>query len=470
MDVLVAGGGITGLAAAWELGRLGVQVRVVEASARFGGKIATETVDGYLVESGPDSFVTLRPAALDLARELGLADELVSTLDPRTVYVSHRGRLVRMPEGFGLVLPTRLRPFVTTRLFSIPEKLRMALDLALPRLANGHDEAVGAFLRRRVGDAAVDRLAGPLVGGIYGTPIDELSVDAVVPQLRTAERAHRSLLLAGLAEGRSARRAAPEAGGSRPRLGMFASLAGGMGRLVDVLVTALSEMPEVELVPRTAIQGLEPRRAGVLARLSNGTAEGADAAIVATPGATTAALLAPLAPAASAAIRAIPQGSTCVVSLGYPIDRVGLPLDGHGVLVPRSEGLSISACTWSSRKWPGRAPADRVLVRAFVPDPPAGSDHELASVARAEVESLLRIDGPPDLVRVARVRSAMPRYTVGHLGRVTAAEQALEAWPAIALAGGTYRGVGLPDCIAQGRAAARRVAARLGAATEPIAV
>ena len=470
MTVLVAGGGITGLAAAWELGRLGIQVRVIEASGRFGGKVETEWVDGYLVERGPDSFVTIRPAALELARELGLAGELVSTLDPRTVYVSHRGRLIRMPDGFGLVLPTRLWPLVTTDLFSVSEKLRMALDLALPRLANGGDEAVGTFLRRRIGDAAVDRLAGPLVGGIYGTPIDELSLDAVVPQLRAAERGHRSLLLAGFAEGRAVRRATRRANGSRPPLGMFASLAGGMGRLVEALLAALAVMPDVELRSGTSLLGLEPDGNSVCVRLSDGTSTRVDSVVLATPGGATSSLLEPIAPAAAASIRAIPHGSTCVVSLGYRVDQARLPLDGHGVLVPRTEGTAISACTWSSQKWPGRAPEDRILLRAYVPDPQPGPDDAIAAVARAEVGRLLAIDGDPELVRVARWQAAMPRYTVGHLGRVAAAEDGLRRWPAITLAGAAYRGMGLPDCIAQGRAAARRVAERLGAARAPLAV
>ncbi|HEU0234868.1 MAG TPA: protoporphyrinogen oxidase [Candidatus Limnocylindrales bacterium] len=471
MTVLVAGGGITGLVAARELANLGIPAAVLETAPRFGGKIATERVDGYVVERGPDSFVTFRPAAVELVRELGLADELVSTREPRTVHVSHRGRLHPMPDGFGLVLPTRLRPFVTTGLFSVPEKLRMSLDLALPRMADGEgDEPVGRFLRRRVGDAAVDRLAGPLIGGVYGTPIDELSMDAVVPQLRAAEQDHRSLLLAGLAEGRAARRVNAQATGSPAPLGLFVSLAGGMGCLVDALVAELAAAPGVELRPGTAVRELAPRGTGLIARLSDGTEMPAEAAILATPGTVTGALLEPISAAAAAAVRSIRQGSTAVVSLGYPVHRVAQLPDGHGVLVPRSEGMTIGACTWSSRKWPGRAPAGRLLVRAFMPDSPPGSDEAIAAIARAEVGRLLAIDGQPELVRVARWQAAMPRYTVGHLGRVAAAEEALRPWPAITLAGASFHGVGLPDCIAQGRAAAHRVAAVIGATRIRVAV
>jgi len=210
MTVLVVGGGITGLAAARDLGLAGIPTLLVEASERLGGKVRTEHAEGFVIEHGPDSVLTTRPAAVALAREVGLGDELIGVTGPRTVYILRDGRMIPMPAGLGLVLPTKVRPFVATRLFSWPEKARMALDLVMPRVASPDDESVGAFLRRRLGAALVDRLAGPLVGGIYGTSIDELSLDAVVPQLHEAERAHRSLLLAGLADGRRMRAVAAQ--------------------------------------------------------------------------------------------------------------------------------------------------------------------------------------------------------------------------------------------------------------------
>ncbi len=203
--VVVVGGGITGLAAAYELTRAGVRVLLVEASARLGGKIRTERIDGFLVEAGPDSFIAYRPAATELARELGLGDAIIRTNDPRLVHIRARGEMIPMPEGMGLVLPTRMAPFVTTRLFSWPQKLRAGVDVFLPRRLDGEDVSIGAFLRHRLGGAMVDRLADPLLGGIYGAPVDELSLFAVVPQLREYEREHRSLLFASLAQGRAAR-------------------------------------------------------------------------------------------------------------------------------------------------------------------------------------------------------------------------------------------------------------------------
>lgn len=481
MTVIVAGGGITGLAAARDLGRAGVPTLLLEAGPRLGGKVGTDVVDGFVVERGPDSFITTRPAAVALARELGLGDELVGVREPRTVYIMRDGRLVPMPEGLGLVLPTRVLPFVRSRLFSWPEKARMGLDLVLPRLAPAEDEAVGRFLRRRLGPALVDRLAGPLVGGIYGTDIDQLSLDAVVPQLREAEVRHRSLLLAGLADGRAMRkaRAAREAAaregaagggaasaasdGSTRSLGIFASLSRGLGSLVDALEADLRADPSITIRTGISLGSLERLGAGLVARLSDGSSVRAEAAVLATPGPAAAALVEPLAPAAARVIATVPHGSSTVVSLGYRLDRLERPLVGQGVLVPPSERLAISACTWSSEKWAGRAPVGAVLVRAFLPElGPGLADDELVAMARAAAEPTIGAHGDPELVRVSRAEASMPRYTVGHLERVARAEAELSSVPAVLLAGAAYHGVGLPDCITQGRDAAARIVSRIG--------
>lgn len=480
MTVLVVGGGITGLAAARRLALAGIPTLLVEASPRLGGKVRTERVDDFVIEHGPDSVLTTRPAAVVLARELGLDDELVGVTEPRTVYILRDGGMIPMPAGLGLVLPTQVRPFAVSRLFSWPEKARMALDLILPRLASAQDESVGTFLRRRLGPALVDRLAGPLVGGIYGTSIETLSLDAVVPQVREAERIHRSLLLAGLADGRRVRAAAaarrattsPTAVTAGPgvaeparALGIFASLAGGLGGLVDALVRSAEETGLVTMRTGISVSSLEPIRAGVWARLSDGSSLRADAVIVATRGPVAASLVAPFASAAAAAIGGIRHGSSTVVTFAYRTDCLASPLVGHGVLVPASEGLPISAVTWSSNKWSGRAPAGLVLLRAFLPDEPAPgrTEAELVAFARRGVETTTAIHGAPELVRVSSWSDTMPRYTVGHLDRVVRAEQALAPWPSVRIAGAAYHGVGLPDCISDGHSAADAIAERLDA-------
>jgi protoporphyrinogen/coproporphyrinogen III oxidase len=472
MTVLVVGGGITGLAAARALGLAGVPTLLVEASERLGGKVRTERADGFVIEHGPDSVLTTRPAAVALAREVGLGEELIGLSEPRTVYILRDGRMIPMPAGLGLVLPTRVRPFVSSKLFSWPDKARMALDLVMPRVASPADESVGAFLRRRLGGALVDRLAGPLVGGIYGTSLDELSLDAVVPQLREAERTHRSLLLAGLADGRRMRAAAAQRAGAETKtggavsarpLGIFASLAGGLGDLVDAVARSAEATGAVTIRRGVSVTALETSGAGVHARLSDGTSVRADAVIVTTPGPAVAALVGPFAPKVAAAIDTIPHGSSTVVTLAYREDRLPGPLVGHGVLVPVSERLPISAVTWSSNKWPGRAPDGVVLLRAFLPDEPATgrSEADLVALARQAVEATMWVHGTPEIVRVSPWRGTMPRYTVGHLERVARAERELAAWPTIRLAGAPYHGVGLPDCIGQAHAAVAAVVERL---------
>jgi protoporphyrinogen/coproporphyrinogen III oxidase len=475
VTVLVVGGGITGLASAYALGRAGIPTLLVEASDRLGGKVRTESFDGFLIEHGPDSFVSYRPAGVQLCRELGLGDSIVRPLEPRVVFIRSGGRFRRFPDGMGLVLPTKLRPFITSDLFSPLQKARMGLDLLLPRDGTPGDVAVGPFLRRRLGSALVDRLAGPLIGGVYGTPIDDLSIDAVVPQLRESERRHRSLLLASLADARARRRArtaAAAAGnaGNAPGAASapespFVSLAGGTQELVDALVAAIRAIPAVEVRTGTSVESLDLEGQGIRIALGGGDRIRPEALILATPATKAAALLAPTVPEAARHVGSIPHGTTAVVNLAYRDDQLPDDLTGHGFLVAGDEPLTISACTLSSRKWAGRAPDGTLLVRAFIGSVRGGvhdlDDAGLIAAAQGDIATTMGIRGEPILARVSRYPAAMPNYTVGHLDRVAAAEAALAPFPAIKIAGGAYRGVGLPDCIGQGRAAADSIASLL---------
>ena len=446
LKALVSGGGIAGLAAAWVLARAGASVTLVEAAPRLGGKIATERIDGFLVERGPDAFLVARPAALALCREVGLGDEVVAPLEPHAVSVWNDERLVPVPEGTGLGIPTRFAPFATSALFSPREKLRAALEVVLPARPgrDGADESIGSFLRRRFGDAVVDRLAGPLISGIYGAGVDELSLAALMPRLREAERCHGSLVRAGLA---ARRRAA----GGGPSL---MTLKGGMGSLVDALTAGLAA--DVRL--GVGLERIERAGAGYVARLDDGSRLQADVVILATPAAATGRALAEISPAATAALATLTYRGTAAISLGYAAGQLGTPLAGHGFVVPYG-ALPIAACTYSSAKWPGRAPAGAVLLRATVRDEGllAASAAELIESAHGAVARALRISGRPVLARVARWPGAMPRYTVGHLDRLARIEAALAGHPTIALAGAAYRGSGIPDCVAQGEAAAARL-------------
>jgi oxygen-dependent protoporphyrinogen oxidase len=450
MTVLVVGGGITGLTTAYALGQAGVPTILAEASGRLGGKVGTVERDGFLVESGPDSFISYRPAGLALIHELGLDDSLIRPSDPRTVLIRARGRFAHLPDGMGLVLPTRMRPFVTSDLFSPLDKLRMGLDLVLPRDGLAQDVAVGTFLRRRLGNALVERLAGPLIGGVYGTPVDELSLLAVVPQLRDADRDHRSLLLASLASGRARK--------GQPSGSPFLTLAGGTGRLIDGLLDAIGRSGDVELRTDAPVVGLATRAGGYDVRLADGELLRPDAVVLTTPGPVAADLLDDLAPEAAARIRTIRHGGTAVVSFGYSLDAFPTPPVGHGFLVAAGEPLAIDACTYSSRKWVDRAPEGSILLRCFLgshdPRALALSDTALIERVRLDLERVLGVRAAPTIVHISRFVGQMPHYTVGHLDRVAGATDALATMPGLILAGAPYRGVGMPDCIAQGRAAA----------------
>ncbi|MGQ0551170.1 MAG: protoporphyrinogen oxidase [Armatimonadota bacterium] len=477
--VLVVGGGITGLAAAHALvtdpraTSLGVRCTLVERERRLGGKLLTERIDGCLVEAGPDAFLAAKPAAADLCRALGLGDRLIGTRPGRAVFVAYGGRLHPLPEGLALGVPGRLLPMMRTELLSAREKLRLAYDLVLPRAVAQDDVTVGAFIRRRLGHAAVDRLAGPILAGIYAGDADALSVRATFPQLLDWEASHRSLILGALA--RPAAQATP--GVNRDgAVSVFLSVQGGMGELVDALEAFLTEAPEASLVTGQAIARLtrwfERDKTTYVADLGGGRVIAADAVILASPAYVTADLLASCAPAAASTLRMIPYASTAAVTLAFRRDEVQHPLDGHGFVVARGEPLQITACTWMSSKWPDRAPADLALLRCYLGA--AGrdaiideSDAHIIDVVRRDLRTTMSIEAAPVFTRLTRWRRAMPQYVSGHLHRLGAIGDGLRDLPGVALAGAGYRGVGIPDCIRQGTEAAGRVLDTLAATHSP---
>lgn len=458
MRVAVVGGGITGLAAAYGLaqaeGLRAGEVTLYEEAPRLGGKILTERMDGFLLEAGPDSFLTSKPEAVALSRALGLGEELVGTGRDRTVYVLSRGRLHPLPEGLALVAPTRVLPFLRSRLFTLPEKARIGAELFLPPRTSDGDESLGAFVRRRLGQAALDRIAAPLLAGIYAGDAEQLSLEATFPLLRDLERRHGSVIAGMLAR----RRVAPGADG---RLPLFATLRGGLDRLVDRLGAALEG---VEVRTEAGVGAIAREGSGYLLDLTTGERARSDAVILATPAFVTASLLQPLAPEAASLLRQIPYASTATVSLAFREGDLP-PLRGHGFVVARGEGRRITACTWASAKWPDRAPPGFALLRAYVGS--AGdaavleqSDEEILRVVGEELYAAMGITASPVLRRIVRWPASMPQYTVGHLERLAAAEAALARLPRLFLAGAAYRGIGLPDCIRQGLAAAAAVAGR----------
>ncbi|HSF07073.1 MAG TPA: protoporphyrinogen oxidase [Methylomirabilota bacterium] len=461
MRLVVIGGGIAGLAAAHravELARersIPLDLTVLEARDRLGGTIETERAGGFLIEAGPDSFLSEKPWALALCRRLGLEPRLVGTDDRfRRTFVWFRGRLHPLPEGFQLLAPTRLRPFLASRLLSWPGKARMALDVILPRGAAGDDESLGAFVRRRLGREALERVAQPLVAGIYTADPEELSLRATMPRFLELERAQRSLII-GL--WRASRGGPAASGTSGARWSLFVTLSDGMGELVHALAARL---PAGAVHLKRRVTGVV-RRAAAWAVDGGGPTVEADRVIVAVEAHAASRLLRYVDPSLTTLLQVIPYASSATVSLGYQRAAIRHPLDGFGFVVPRVEGQALLACTFSSVKYPGRAPDGHVLLRCFLGGAlNAGilerDDDELVRLAGQELAAALGLVGEPILIRVARHPAAMPQYVIGHLRTLEAIDQRLQAAPGLYLAGSAYRGIGIADCVRSGEAAAER--------------
>jgi len=464
VKLVVVGGGISGLAAAHralEVARerdVPLDLTVLEARDRLGGTIQTERVDGFVVEAGPDSFLSEKPWALALCRRLGVEDQLIRTDDRfRKVYVWRAGRLHALPDGFQLLAPTRLAPFAASPLFSWPGKLRMAMDLILPRGSAGEDESLGAFVRRRLGREALERVAQPLVAGIYTADPDDLSLAATMPRFLEVERRERSVIL-GLM--RAAKRA-PQPGTSGARWSLFVTFGEGMGRMVDTLAARL---PDSAVQLRTRVAGLERAERGWRIGVGPGATD-ADAVIVTTESHAAARLLRYVDPQLAMLLEDIPYASSATASFGYRRTDVPHPLDAFGIVVPRTEGRALLAATFSSVKYPGRAPDDHVLIRCFLGgalDARSLDTDDAALLARArdELRDALGITAAPMLTRFARHPASMPQYRVGHLARVERIERRLDTLRGLFLAGAAYRGVGLADCVRSGEAAAEAALAR----------
>jgi protoporphyrinogen/coproporphyrinogen III oxidase len=460
MKLVVVGGGITGLAAAHRAVELArerqapLELTLIEARERLGGTIVSERVDGFLVEAGPDSFLSEKPWALALCQRLGLEPRLVRTDDRfRKVFVWHGGRLHPLPDGFQLLAPTAIRSFVASSLFSPAGKLRMALDLVLPR-GHADDESLGAFVRRRLGAEALERVAQPLVAGIYTADPDDLSLAATMPRFLEVEKRDRSIIL-GL---RRAQARAPLPGTSGARWSLFVTMADGMEELVTALAARL---PMGTTVLKQRVSALE--RAGLRwqVRTADGGAFEADRVILATEAHSTARLTRYLDPSLANLLVEIPYSSAATVSFGYRRADVPHPLDGFGFVVPRTEGKALLAGTFSSVKYPGRAPEGHVLIRGFLGGMLNAAildeaDATLMGRACAELREALGITAEPVLTRVHRWPASMPQYRVGHLARVETIERLAAALPGLRLAGGAYRGVGIADCVRSGEAAAEQ--------------
>ena len=461
--IAIIGGGISGLAAAYSLEekrRAGIAVEYVlyEASARFGGVLVTDRVDGCIVEAGPDSFLTEKPWAIDLGTKLGLADQLIGSNDAdRKTYILVRGKLIEMPDGLMFMVPTQLAPTLLSPLFSAKTKLRMTQEWFHPPHKAAGDESVAAFVERHYGAEMVDRLADPLLSGVYGGEASQLSVRAVLPRFAAMEAKYGSLGRAMLAARRELSRTKPTV---RP---LFTSLKDGMQQMVDALVAALDSNA---LLSGVRVQGLSPEAGGWVVSAGLQSDE-FDAVILAVPTHAASALLQRSGKELASELAAIDYSSSVTVALGYDARvRQSLP-PGFGFLVPRSEGKRILAATFVHNKFPHRAPSDRALLRCFL-----GGAHgeqllalpgdEILRIVREELAQILHLKAEPLFARVFKWKAAMAQYGVGHLERLERIEALRQKLPGIALAGNGYSGIGVPDCVRSGTAAVEETLKGLG--------
>lgn len=459
--IAVIGGGISGLSAAFEIEqrrRSGVDVDYIlyEASSRLGGVLRTEHIDGCVVEAGPDSFVTEKPWAADLCRALGIGDQLIGSNDAdRKTYILTRGRLIEMPDGLMFMVPTKIVPTGLSPLFSLKTKLRMTQELFHPPRAVDHDESVAAFVERHYGSEMVDRLADPLLSGVYGGESANLSVRAVLPRFAEMEKTHGSLGRAMLAARKKMRQ--KNSGPPKPAPTLFTSLRDGMQHLAE---TVAAQLTPSSLLVNTPVHALQ-REAGTWVVSAGMQSDQFDAVIVALPGLAAANVLSMISPELSSEVAAIQYSSSITVGLGYDREvRQSLP-PGFGFLVPRSEGKRLLAATFVHNKFPHRAPEDRALLRCFFAGSNAEnvwqlSNDQIVGVVRNELQQILGLRAEPLFARVYKWKSAMAQYSVGHLERLDRIERLRQQLPGLALAGNAYRGIGVPDCVRSGREAVKQ--------------
>jgi oxygen-dependent protoporphyrinogen oxidase len=481
--IVIIGGGITGLSAAYRVlerdhdGGAQIEVTLLEASSGIGGIVQTRERDGFLLESGPDSFISEKPEAIRLAERLGLESHLIETNQShRRSFVVQQGKLLPVPEGFHLLAPGRLWPFLQSDLFSWPGKARMAMELLLPRRnINGDaataDESLAQFVRRRLGREALERIAQPMVGGIYTADPETLSLRATMPRFLEMEREHGSVIRALRKQSRSPTEKEDLSGTqavSGARYSLFLSFDRGMQLLTDKLADAIANSSSGSVRPNTRVESLELQHAtpkepaSWKIRTNNNETLTADAVCLSLPSFVCARLLRNVDAPLASELENIAYASSSTINLAYQREDIPHPLDGFGFVVPFVEKRSLIACTFSSVKFAGRAPQDRVLLRAFAggalqPEMFGLDDSELISRVRSDLRDLLGIERPPLFGEVSNWGRSMPQYTLGHLERVKRIRERAVSLPNLALAGNAYSGPGIPDCIRSGETGADKL-------------
>jgi oxygen-dependent protoporphyrinogen oxidase len=483
--IAVIGGGVSGLAAAYTLARARqagapIEEALFEASPWLGGVVRTETVEGFVIEAGPDSFLAEKPQAAAMARELGLGDDLMGSNDhARRTYILHRGRLLPLPDGLMFLVPTRLWPMVTTQLLPLRTKLAAARELfSSPPDGDPDDESVASFVKRHFGEAMVENIADPLLAGVYGGDSAALSVRSVLPRFWEMERQHGSLTRATLKAMRQRRKASSNnnsldsagTGNAPPRkLPLFMTLKGGLQQMTERLA---AQVEKYRVFMRRRVLALEfaPGGPGGVADscsrrfqiiCEHDKTYNADAVVLAVPAYLAGGLVSSLDHRLGELLDGIPYSSSMTVSLGFDEHARAVLPPGFGFLVPRKEQRRMLACTFVHAKFDHRAPEGKAMLRCFLggardPDVLGLLDEEVVAIVRRELKEIMNFTAQPLFSRVHRWPASMAQYPVGHGGRVSAIEERLQDLPGLYLAGNAYSGIGISDCIRTGRSAAEK--------------
>jgi oxygen-dependent protoporphyrinogen oxidase len=451
--IVIIGGGIAGLATAYfaleEAKKMGEEIHLtlLDEKDRLGGCILTEKVNGFVIEGGPDCFLYEKPWALALCEKLGLGDRILNTNENRRTFILSNGKLHELPEGFMLMVPTSFTPFIKSSLISWPGKIRMAMDFFIPKKKSDEEESLADFVRRRLGEEALDKIAEPLVAGIHaGTP-ETMGLKSTFPRFLQIEEEYGSLIKGMLARRKMALQWAKKEG---PKRTMFLTLKGGLGEWVDCLKGKIGD--EVIGLKKKVMKVKRTEKNNYQIQLSNGTSLETDAVILATPAFITAKMIEEIDPKLSEILLTIPYVSSATVSLAYRRSQIRHPLDGFGFIIPRKEKRKIMASTWTSVKFNHRAPESHVLLRAFV----GGAnneqlvgldDDEMLRIIREELKDIMGVEGDPILTKIYRWEKSMPQYLVGHLEKVARMEERTNLQPGLFLTGCAYKGIGISDSI-----------------------